>query len=92
MTKEIIRRRYTFYGRVQGVGFRFRAKYLARLHGVSGWVRNEYDGSVTMEAEGSPMAIAAVVEALRSDRFIQIDEMEMQEIPVCGSHGFESRG
>ncbi|MCR5233462.1 MAG: acylphosphatase [Lachnospiraceae bacterium] len=34
-----------FYGAVQGVGFRYRAKYAAQSVGATGWVRNEYDGS-----------------------------------------------
>lgn len=37
-------------GRVQGVGFRFMTKMLADKMGVFGCVRNEYDGSVTIEA------------------------------------------
>jgi acylphosphatase len=37
---------YIFSGHVQGVGFRMTMQRLARHHGVSGWVRNEPDGSV----------------------------------------------
>lgn len=39
-------------GRVQGVAFRASARSKARELGLSGWVRNEPDGSVTLEAEG----------------------------------------
>ncbi|MBR6351839.1 MAG: acylphosphatase, partial [Firmicutes bacterium] len=42
----IIRRHIVFYGWVQGVGFRWRARNAAQAVGVTGWVRNEYDGSV----------------------------------------------
>lgn len=52
-TKEMIRKRLQFYGRVQGVGFRYTAIRAANSLGVSGWVRNERDGSVTVEAQGS---------------------------------------
>lgn len=31
-----IRRRYQFYGMVQGVGFRYRASYAAKAVGVTG--------------------------------------------------------
>ena len=48
-----IRRHYTFRGRVQGVGFRYRASYAASMYGVTGWVCNRYDDSVEMEAQGA---------------------------------------
>ena len=44
-----IRKRIIFHGRVQGVGFRYTAKYLARSLGLTGWVENEYDGTVILE-------------------------------------------
>ena len=42
------RRRINFSGRVQGVGFRYQAQYAAINAGVTGWVQNEYDGTVTI--------------------------------------------
>ena len=41
-----VRKRIIFHGRVQGVGFRFTAKHLANSLGLTGWVQNEYDGTV----------------------------------------------
>lgn len=41
-------------GIVQGVGFRYSAFREAQGLGVTGWVRNEEDGSVTVHAEGRP--------------------------------------
>ncbi len=46
------RRRIEFHGQVQGVGFRYQARRYASAYGLKGWVRNEYDGSVTMEVQG----------------------------------------
>ncbi len=43
----------TVTGRVQGVGFRHSARTNARYRGITGYVRNEPDGSVYIEAEGS---------------------------------------
>jgi len=40
-------------GRVQGVGFRYSALRAAHSFGVKGFARNEPDGSVYIEAEGS---------------------------------------
>ena len=45
----MIRKHIVFYGWVQGVGFRYRARHAADLYGCTGWVRNEYDSSVSME-------------------------------------------
>ena len=42
-----------FTGRVQGVGFRYKVCYIARHHGMTGFARNEYDGSVTVEVQGT---------------------------------------
>lgn len=39
-------------GIVQGVGFRFFAERIARWLGVTGYVLNQPDGSVFVEAEG----------------------------------------
>jgi acylphosphatase len=40
-------------GRVQGVGFRNYTQMRARRLDVTGWVRNEPNGSVRLEAEGT---------------------------------------
>ena len=40
-------------GRVQGVGFRYFVARKAEELGIKGWVRNRFDGSVELEAEGS---------------------------------------
>lgn len=41
------------YGRVQGVGFRYSARQKAVQLKLTGWVRNEPDGSVALYFEGS---------------------------------------
>lgn len=52
-------------GRVQGVGFRhFTRKTAGRLD-LAGWVRNENDGSVRVEAEGPRSALDDLLDALR---------------------------
>lgn len=53
MSNEIERMRLSVTGRVQGVGFRnHTVKNASRLDDVTGWVKNESDGSVTVVAEG----------------------------------------
>lgn len=59
------RRRVRYTGRVQGVGFRATARSVASGFNVCGWVRNEPDGSVVLEAQGEPGEIDAMLAALR---------------------------
>ena len=82
MPKEIIRRKIRFYGWVQGVGFRYRARYAADAVGATGWVRNEFDGSVTMEIQGTEEQIDKVILALENGSYIRIENMESKTIPV----------
>lgn len=49
-------------GRVQGVSFRARCADIARGLDLTGWVRNEDDGSVTVFAEGDPDAVESLVD------------------------------
>ena len=78
----MIRRHIIFTGRVQGVGFRYRARNAASLYGCTGWVRNEWDGSVTMEIQGEPEAIDRVIHAIGAGRYVQIEGMKDKAIPV----------
>ena len=53
-------------GRVQGVGFRWFVREQARRLGLAGWVRNETDGAVMLEAEGPPELVAELRTAVGS--------------------------
>lgn len=76
------RMRYNFTGCVQGVGFRYRAYYTANLFGLTGWVKNDYDGSVTMEVQGARSSIDSLLEKLGQGRYIGIDRIDSRELPV----------
>ena len=90
--RELLRKRLVFRGRVQGVGFRWRARAAARNAGATGWVRNNFDGSVTMELQGDDAQIDRVVQSLDHDRYIRIDSLETRTIPVDPEErGFETR-
>lgn len=52
-------------GRVQGVGFRWYVRELARKLGLSGWVRNCPDGAVEIAAEGSEESLQRLQRELR---------------------------
>ena len=52
------RLRLSYAGEVQGVGCRWASKLTAERVGGTGWVRNEPDGTVTQELQGTPDQIA----------------------------------
>lgn len=56
--------RYRFIGHVQHRGFRFACITCARKEHMTGWVRNERDGTVTAEAQGTPQAHLAFIRRL----------------------------
>ena len=85
----MIRRNIRFTGAVQGVGFRYRAVHAARLFGVTGWIRNEWDGSVTAELQGSEAQLDQVILAIERGRYVRIESMEVRTLPVAaGEHDF----
>lgn len=87
----MIRRRIVFYGWVQGVGFRYRAYHAANLYGCTGWVRNESDGSVTMEIQGKEEQIDSVILAIERGTYVRIENMDSKTIPIVdGEYGFRA--
>ena len=86
----MIRRQLVFTGHVQGVGFRYRARHAASLYGCTGWVRNEWDGSVTMQIQGNPEDINRVIQAIQAGRYVEIEKMEGREIPLEDERDFRT--
>ena len=81
-----------YQGRVQGVGFRATTREIARRHSVSGWVRNEPDGSVRLEVQGEPGEVAAVRAGVQQALGGNIKNEQVTEIPIDrGERGFEIR-
>jgi len=52
-------------GRVQGVGFRYFAEHVALANGLSGWVRNRWNGDVETEVEGPREAVEEYLRQVR---------------------------
>ena len=85
----MVRKHIIFYGSVQGVGFRYRACHAAERFGCTGWIRNEWDGSVTMEIQGREPDIDRVLGAIREGKYIWIERMKEEIIPEeNGEYGF----
>ena len=78
----MIRKHIVFYGSVQGVGFRWRARQAANLYSCTGWCRNEWNGSVTMEIQGEEKNIDQVILAIEAGRYVHIENIAAKTIPV----------
>ena len=92
MEREIIRRSLCFYGWGQGVGLRWRAKNAADALGVTGWVRNNADGSVSMELQGTEAQIDGVILAVERGTYVRIENMRTRTVPAAeNEYGFHVR-
>jgi acylphosphatase len=78
----IVRKHIKFYGRVQGVGFRYRAEKSASIYGIKGWIRNNDDGTVEMEAQGERENIMNMMDLIKQGNFIEIEYTEERNIPL----------
>ena len=80
MTTE--RHRVWYDGRVQGVGFRYTARSLARGFPVAGYVRNLPDGRVELVVEGEAAAVASFLEAIDREMGPNIHDVQAQALPL----------
>jgi acylphosphatase len=87
-------RRFVIRGRVQGVGFRWFVEREAHILGITGWVRNNHDGSVEVLAIGVPEKLAELRLKLQAGpRAARVDGVEESEAqPVAGLNSFQVRG
>jgi len=85
--------RVTVRGGVQGVGFRWETVKRANELGVLGWVRNEDDGTVLVQAEGPDEAVDGLVEWLgEGPSGATVSEVEVGKSKVEGHEQFAIRG
>lgn len=86
-----VRKHILFYGRVQGVGFRYYSVNKARQLGLTGWVRNLYDGSVEMEVQGPERFIDELIIFLQNRRFVEIDDIKAKTVPIQDEYDFDEK-
>ena len=77
-----VRKLIKFYGRVQGVGFRYRAEKSASLYDIYGWIKNNDNGSVEMEVQGKEENIDKMIDLIKKGNFIEVNAMEEKKIPL----------
>ena len=87
----MVRKHIFFSGDVQGVGFRYRSFYIAQSLGLTGWVENLWDGRVEMEVQGSEVSILEMLARIQQQRWINVTDMEIAEIPCEEERGFKIR-
>ncbi len=87
----MIRKHIVFYGSVQGVGFRWRARNAAEHFSCTGWARNEWDGSVSMEIQGREEDIDKVILAIEKGTFVRIENMDVKTLSIVEQeYGFRT--
>ena len=83
-----------FYeGRVQGVGFRYSVRQIAKGFNVTGWVRNLADGRVELQVSGEDEEVNAFLEAIRQSDLGSLikNASEHGLVSPVDSRGFEIR-
>ena len=87
-----MRSRAIVHGHVQGVFFRDSVRRLAERLGVSGWVRNNWDGTVEAVLEGDRDGVESVVGFMREGpRGARVDRVELADEEPEGLSGFDVR-
>ena len=72
-------------GRVQGVGFRFFALSWAEKLGLTGWIKNNYDGSVESEVEGDRSAVEEYIAQMKTGpRWSYVSDVQVEYKPYEG--------
>ncbi|HEX7063988.1 MAG TPA: acylphosphatase [Bacillales bacterium] len=75
------------HGRVQGVGFRFHTQQHAVRHSIKGWVKNNADGTVEIDAEGEDHDMDRFIRELKKGSMnANVTNVEFKEYPETGTH------
>lgn len=78
----VVRKHYIFEGRVQGVGFRITMYQKAIKLGLTGWVRNLYNGNVEACVQGESERIEQLIQQMQSIVYIHIDHIEEENLEI----------
>ena len=82
-----------FEGHVQGVGFRWTIRHVAKGFDLTGWVRNLIDGRVEMQVSGEEAEVRAFLDAIGQSELRALIRKQTEnklETPVK-ARGFEIR-
>lgn len=86
---EIKRVRIEIYGLVQGVNFRYYTRAKAKELNLVGFVRNNYNGTVEIEAEGKALALNNFIKSIKTGPLLsRIDKVEINWTGIKNDQGF----
>jgi len=81
MDKDVKRLSILVTGRVQGVGYRFFTQETADMYGITGWVRNCFNGNVELEAQGNSELLQQLIKELKKGPLMgHVSEIQSREI------------
>ena len=79
----MIAKKVYFEGRVQGVGFRYTTRDLAKGFDVTGSVKNLIDGRVEMDVQGDEDEVDEFIQEIRDSSLAHhIQGFEVRDIPL----------
>jgi len=83
----------TIAGRVQGVGYRYSAQRKAEKLNLRGWIKNDYDGTVTLRCEGEARSVDAFISwCSKGPPYAHVANVEIKNIPVEAAGSGTSTG
>lgn len=75
-----------FYGQVQGVGFRYTLAKMATNYGITGWVRNRYDGSVEAQLQADENSLNRLILEIQNEgRYISVEDYSIKQIDIVSN-------
>lgn len=77
-------------GRVQGVGFRYTTKLLADRLKVVGWVKNNIDGTVDIEAQAEDSVLNQFIDGVKASPSPsgRVNKLTIKSIPIFNTQHF----
>jgi acylphosphatase len=86
----VIARQVRVHGEVQGVSFRATCRLHAQALGVTGWARNEPDGTVLAWFEGEPDAVEAMIQwCWHGPRAARVTDVDVEVVAPQGTRRFD---
>lgn len=70
-----------YQGVVQGVGFRGKLMYLARINNLTGYCKNLSNGDVQVEIQGYKLD-EFIKESIKNDGFVQVFDYSIKQLPL----------